>query len=97
MSLIEAFVGHMRHELLTPVNAILGYGQLLLEEHGDSLSVEARHDLERVTEAGHQLVRILTEALDALEKSGDVSRSALRRCATRFTRRSRPCRGWRTC
>ena len=71
MSLIEAFVVHMRHELRTPVNAILGYGQLLLEEHGDSLSVEARHDLERVTEAGHQLVRIVTEAFDAVEQSGD--------------------------
>ena len=70
MSLIETFVAHMRHELRTPLNAILGYAQILLEEHGDSLSVEARHDLERVTEAGHQLVRIVTEAFDALEQSG---------------------------
>jgi signal transduction histidine kinase len=38
MSLIEAFVVHMRHELRTPVNAILGYSQLLLEEHGDALT-----------------------------------------------------------
>ena len=41
MSSIEAFVGHIRHELRTPVNAILGYGQLLLEEDGASLTVES--------------------------------------------------------
>ena len=70
-SLTEAFVAQMRHELRTPVNAILGYGQLLLEEHGDTLTAEARHDLERVTEAGHQLVRIVTEALDAVDQNGD--------------------------
>ena len=34
MSVIEAFLVDMRHELRTPVNAILGYSQLLLEEHG---------------------------------------------------------------
>ncbi len=70
-SLTEAFVAQIRHELRTPVNAILGYGQLLLEEHGDTLTAEARHDLERVTEAGHQLVRIVTEALDAVDQNGD--------------------------
>ena len=31
MSVIEAFVIEMQHELRTPVNAILGYSQLLLE------------------------------------------------------------------
>ena len=35
MSDIDAFVVHMRHELRTPVNAIVGYSQLLLEEHGE--------------------------------------------------------------
>jgi CheY-like chemotaxis protein len=71
VSLSEAFVVHMRHELRTPVNAILGYAQLLLEEHGDALTVEARHDLERVTEAGHQLVRIVTDAFDAVGQNSD--------------------------
>ena len=67
--MIESFVVDMRHELRTPVNAILGYSELLLEEHGSALSAEAHHDLERVIEAGHQLLRIVTEALDA--HSGD--------------------------
>ena len=71
MSVIETFLVDMQHELRTPVNAILGYGQLLLEEHGDTLSVEARHDLERVIEAGHQLLRIVSEGLDVGQQSGD--------------------------
>ena len=71
MSSIEAFVVHIRHELRTPVNAILGYSELLLEEHGGALTVEERRDLERVIEAGHQLLRIVVEALDPAELSGD--------------------------
>jgi CheY-like chemotaxis protein len=71
MSVIDAFVGHLRHELRTPVNAIIGYGQLLLEEHGSSLSADARSDLERVTEAGQQMLRVVVEALDPVELTGD--------------------------
>ena len=67
MSVIDAFVGHLRHELRTPVNAIIGYGQLLLEEHGSSLSADARSDLERVTEAGQQMLRVVVEALDPVD------------------------------
>ena len=92
MSSIEAFVGHIRHELRTPVNAILGYSQLLLEEDDASLTVEERRDLERVTEAGHQLLRIVVEALDPAELIGDDVASAPCGCATHFTRRSRPYR-----
>src|SRR5262245_9863808 len=77
MSMIEAFVVDMRHELRTPVNAILGYSELLLEEQGGALSAEARHDLERVIEAGHQLLRIVTEALDA-QTGDDVAVCAAR-------------------
>jgi DNA-binding response OmpR family regulator len=71
MSVIDAFVMHLRHELRTPVNAIIGYGQLLLEEHGSSLSADARSDLERVTEAGHQMLRVVVETLDPVELTGD--------------------------
>jgi len=75
--MIEAFVVDMRHELRTPLNAILGYSELLLEEHGGALSAEARHDLERVIEAGHQLLRIVTEVLDA-QTGDDVAVCAAR-------------------
>jgi CheY-like chemotaxis protein len=71
MSAIEAFLVEMRHELRTPVNAILGYSELLLEEHGGSLTADARHDLERMIDAGHQLLRIVCEGLDVVPESGD--------------------------
>jgi len=71
MSVLEAFLVDMRHELRTSVNAILGYSELLLEEHGGSLTADARHDLERMIEAGHQLLRIVGEGLDVLQHSGD--------------------------
>jgi len=79
VSVLEAFVAQMRHDLRTPVNAILGYAQLLLEEDEVALDVETRGDLERVTEAGHQLMRVVTEALDPSELIGDdVALSAAR-------------------
>ena len=43
MAGLEAFIVHMRHELRNPVNAIVGYSQLLLEEaDGEALSESAR-------------------------------------------------------
>jgi len=71
MSVIEAFVIEMQHELRTPVNAILGYSQLLLEVQDDSLTAEACHDLERMVEAGHQLLRIISDSLDVVAPGGD--------------------------
>jgi adenylate cyclase len=79
VSVLEAFVAQMRHDLRTPVNAILGYAQLLLEEDEVALDVETRGDLERVTEAGHLILRIVTEALDAMGQRGnDVAICAAR-------------------
>src|SRR6185369_9890096 len=71
MPVIDAFVAHLRHELRTPVNAIIGYGQLLLEEEGSVLTADARADLERVIEAGHQMLRVVLEALDPVELTAD--------------------------
>ena len=85
MSVIETFVIEMQHELRTPVNAILGYSQLLLEEHDDSLTAEACHDLERMIEAGHQLLRIVSESLDVAEPGGDD----IALCAARMRHASR--------
>src|SRR5262245_58422714 len=76
----DAFVVHMRHELRTPINAIVGYSQLLLEEEdGASLSADERRDLERVADSGKQLLRIITEVLDPVElAAADISEYAVR-------------------
>src|SRR4030095_7881040 len=80
MSDVDAFVVHMRHELRTPINAILGYSQLLLEEEdGASLSPAERRDLERVVDSGKQLLRIISDVLDPVELAGgDISEYAIR-------------------
>src|SRR5215218_4420499 len=80
MSEVDAFVVHMRHELRTPINAIVGYSQLLLEEEdGASLSPSDRRDLERVADSGKQLLRIIADVLDPVGlASGDVSEYAVR-------------------
>jgi len=65
MSGLDAFIVHMRHELHNPVNAILGYSQLLLEEaDGGPLSEAGRRDLAHIEAAGRQLARLIGEVLD---------------------------------
>jgi DNA-binding response OmpR family regulator len=80
MSDVDAFVVYMRHELRTPINAILGYSQLLLEEDGDGkfLSEAERRDLERVADSGKQLFRVITDVLDPTQVAeGRISEYAV--------------------
>jgi len=82
---VAALVAHMRHDLRAPINAILGYSQLLLEE-GDqsSLSVAERDDLVRVAHSGKQLLRIISEILDPAGITDGIEEYAFRlRLATR--------------
>src|SRR5512132_533227 len=82
---VAAFVARMRHDLRSPLNAILGYSQLLLEE-GDqsSLSVVDRSYLERVADSGKQLLRTISEILDPAGITDGIEEYAFRlRLATR--------------
>jgi CheY-like chemotaxis protein len=76
---LDAFVAQIRHELRTPINAILGYSQLLLEE-GDqsSLSVSERDELSRVADSGRQLLRIFSEILDPAGLTDGIEEYAFR-------------------
>lgn len=55
------FLSRMSHEFRTPLNAILGFTQLL---EGEDLTQEQKEDLAHIGRAGGQLLRLLTEALD---------------------------------
>lgn len=48
-----AALGHMRHELRTPINGIIGYAEMLLEDVDDAALVG---DLERIRTAGRRLL-----------------------------------------
>src|SRR5262245_51061119 len=79
MTDVDAFVAYMRHDLRSPINAILGYSQLLLEEwEQSSLSVAERDDLERVADSGKHLLRIISQILDPAGLTDGIEEYALR-------------------
>jgi adenylate cyclase len=53
---------HIRHDLRTPVNHILGYTELLLED--DSLPPQFRGDLQHVHTGGRQLLALIKDYFD---------------------------------
>jgi DNA-binding response OmpR family regulator len=66
------FYRNLRHELRTPVNHILGYSELLLEEAEDSGQDVLVPAIERIHTAGKEALALINESLDAtrLESRG---------------------------
>jgi adenylate cyclase len=61
----SALLAHLRHELRTPVNAILGYSEMLLEDAGDDAAQEAFvGDLRKIHTAGETLLALINDILD---------------------------------
>jgi CheY-like chemotaxis protein len=67
----RAALGHVRHELRTPINAILGYSELLLEDETDP-AVTA--DLRRIHESGRRLLKLVDTILDPARLAGSIDR-----------------------
>lgn len=67
----RAALGHVRHELRTPINAILGYSEMLLEDEPPG---EAAEDLARIREGGRQLLGLVDSILDAGRIASDSGR-----------------------
>lgn len=66
----SAFLSRMSHEFRTPLNAILGFVQLL---QGEDLTPDQKEDLAHMRRAGDQLLHLLTETLDLSRlESGEV-------------------------
>ncbi|HET7746607.1 MAG TPA: adenylate/guanylate cyclase domain-containing protein [Vicinamibacteria bacterium] len=57
-----ARLAHLRHELRSPVNAIIGYSEMLLEDAPDGPDSPAP-DLRKIREAGQALLQKINEAL----------------------------------
>lgn len=60
----------LRHELRTPINHILGYTEILLDEAGDAGLAEVTEDLERVHGAGRELLTVVNTLLDPAKHPG---------------------------
>ena len=58
------FLANMSHELRTPLNAILGFSEMLQEDAIADGREESAKDLERINEAGSNLLGIITTILD---------------------------------
>jgi PAS domain S-box-containing protein len=64
----KAFLSHLRHELCTPINAIIGYSEILLDElkHNPQLNIEPNiyQDIEKIYISGNQLLALGKLILD---------------------------------
>jgi len=57
----RATIAHIRHELKTPINAIIGYSEMLLE---DAPAGPAAADLQRIRSAGRMLLSAVEDILN---------------------------------
>ena len=64
-------LGHVRHEMRTPINAILGYSEMLLEDEEDT---ETAADLRRINESGRRLLALVDGILDPARLEGSIDR-----------------------
>lgn len=60
----SAFIANMHHELHTPLNAIIGFAEVLRDEIEQGEFSSAQHDLVRIKQAGIHLLTIVNELLD---------------------------------
>ena len=58
-----AALAQLRHELLTPLNHIIGYSELLLEEAGESGRKELEPGLHQVHDEARQLLGLINKFL----------------------------------
>src|SRR5258707_10899863 len=70
----KAAIAHLRHDLRTPVNAIIGYGEMLLEDAAADAPADIAGDLGQIPELGGQLLAGINDLLDAnkIDGAGDA-------------------------
>jgi signal transduction histidine kinase len=74
-----AFLAAVSHELRSPLNAILGFADILMAEVDGPLSLEAREEVEQILGSGKHLLDLINDILElsALE-SGQLKLSRVR-------------------
>ena len=60
----RAFLAHMRHQLRTPINAMIGYSEMLLEDAADRGQEDFIPDLQRIHTASNQLLAHVNDIFD---------------------------------
>ncbi|MGI8907390.1 MAG: PAS domain-containing protein [Candidatus Sumerlaeaceae bacterium] len=59
----STFLANMSHEFRTPLNAIIGYAELM-HEQSDALGDELRADIAKILNAGQHLLSLISDILD---------------------------------
>lgn len=77
-SVKSEFLARMSHELRSPLNAIIGYGELLREECEEDSQDLMQEDLARILEAGAYLMRLIDMILDLAKLDAGKMRFDLR-------------------
>ncbi|MGH8060283.1 MAG: response regulator, partial [Candidatus Entotheonellia bacterium] len=67
----RAFLAHTRHELRTPINAMIGYSEMLLEDAADRGQQDLIPDLQKIHTAGNQLLALVNDILDPTKLEAD--------------------------
>jgi signal transduction histidine kinase len=60
----SVFLAKMSHQLRTPLNAVIGYSEILLEDADQDGNDEQMADLKRINSAGRHLLSLVTDVLD---------------------------------
>jgi signal transduction histidine kinase len=74
----SVFLAKMSHQLRTPLNAVIGYSEILLEDAEAGGSGEQTADLRRINNAGKHLLSLVTDVLDVSKIGGDQFELAVR-------------------
>jgi len=58
---LEKFTSAIRHDLRTPINAIIGYGEMLLEDADEEVYPGARTDLQKILTSARRLLTLIED------------------------------------
>lgn len=76
------FLRVLRHDLRTPINHVIGYSELLLEDLDDGEQALIRDDLVKILDSGRELLALVNESLSVNES--EIGPSDLERMGTQF-------------
>jgi signal transduction histidine kinase len=67
----SVFLAKMSHQLRTPLNAVIGYSEMLLEESEQQGETAETADFRRINSAGKHLLSLVTDVLDMSKIEAD--------------------------
>ncbi|HUN53179.1 MAG TPA: ATP-binding protein [Candidatus Sulfotelmatobacter sp.] len=67
----SVFLAKMSHQLRTPLNAVIGYSEILLEDADETGDAMEKADLKRINRAGRHLLSLVADVLDMSKIDSD--------------------------